>query len=100
MDAALLEQSAVPHIALLGRPGLRPQAPAIQFLNNRVVLHARTEFVDFDEPERKRHLLRLWLTAHGEWADGDTFVQQGIPVKAGVASDAEEIARVSQTDGV
>jgi len=33
----------------------------IQFLNNRVVLHSRTDFVDFPEPERKRHLLRLWL---------------------------------------
>ena len=33
----------------------------MQFISNYSVLHARTEFVDFDEPERKRHLLRLWL---------------------------------------
>lgn len=33
----------------------------IQFLNNHLVFHSRTGFVDFDEPERKRHLLRLWL---------------------------------------
>jgi Taurine catabolism dioxygenase TauD, TfdA family len=33
----------------------------IQFLNNRVILHSRTDFIDFDEPGRKRHLLRLWL---------------------------------------
>lgn len=33
----------------------------IQLINNHVVLHARTKFEDFDEPERKRHLLRLWL---------------------------------------
>jgi hypothetical protein len=32
-----------------------------QFLNNHLVLHSRTGFVDHDEPERKRHLLRLWL---------------------------------------
>ena len=31
----------------------------IQFLNNRFILHARTDYVD--DPERKRHLLRLWL---------------------------------------
>ncbi len=37
----------------------------IQFLNNRVVLHSRTDFVDFDEPERKRLLLRLWLRTPG-----------------------------------
>jgi hypothetical protein len=35
----------------------------MQFLNNYVVLHSRTAFEDFPEPERKRHLLRLWLTA-------------------------------------
>ncbi|GAA4338209.1 TauD/TfdA family dioxygenase [Pigmentiphaga soli] len=33
----------------------------VQFLNNHVTMHARTEFEDFPEPERKRHLLRLWL---------------------------------------
>jgi hypothetical protein len=33
----------------------------VQFLNNHLVFHSRTGFVDFDEPDRKRHLLRLWL---------------------------------------
>jgi hypothetical protein len=33
----------------------------IQFLNNHLVLHSRTGFEDFEGPERKRHLLRLWL---------------------------------------
>lgn len=33
----------------------------IQFLNNHLVFHSRTAFVDFDAPELKRHLLRLWL---------------------------------------
>jgi hypothetical protein len=61
----------------------------IQWLKNSVVLHARTDYEDFDEPERKRHLLRLWLTAHGRWADGDRFLQQGIPAKDGVVPDAE-----------
>jgi len=35
----------------------------IQFLNNYVVLHSRTEYQEYPEPERKRHLLRLWLAA-------------------------------------
>ncbi len=34
----------------------------IQFLSNHVVLHARTAYEDFPEPERSRHLLRLWLS--------------------------------------
>lgn len=33
----------------------------IQFLSNRTILHSRTDYVDAPEPERKRHLLRLWL---------------------------------------
>ena len=33
----------------------------MQLLNNYVVLHSRTNFEDHAEPERKRHLLRLWL---------------------------------------
>jgi alpha-ketoglutarate-dependent taurine dioxygenase len=35
----------------------------IQLLNNAVILHAREAYTDFDEPDRKRHLLRLWLRA-------------------------------------
>jgi Taurine catabolism dioxygenase TauD, TfdA family len=33
----------------------------IMFINNLTCLHARTLFEDYDEPERKRHLLRLWM---------------------------------------
>ncbi len=33
----------------------------MQFLCNHVVLHDRTAYEDWPEPERKRHLLRLWL---------------------------------------
>jgi hypothetical protein len=34
----------------------------MQFVNNHVLIHARTHFEDDDNPERKRHLLRLWLS--------------------------------------
>lgn len=34
----------------------------LQLVNNLAILHSRTEYVDHDEPERRRHLLRLWLT--------------------------------------
>lgn len=33
----------------------------IQFLTNHWILHSRTEFEDFPEPEKRRHLYRLWL---------------------------------------
>ncbi|HSI02637.1 MAG TPA: TauD/TfdA family dioxygenase [Reyranella sp.] len=47
------------HVELAFAPG------QIQFVNNRATGHARTEFVDFPEPERKRHLVRLWLRDAG-----------------------------------
>lgn len=37
----------------------------MQFLNNYVVLHSRTDYIDFPELDKKRHLLRLWLFTHG-----------------------------------
>ena len=34
----------------------------VQLISNHTVLHARTEYEDWPEPERRRHLLRLWLS--------------------------------------
>ena len=55
--------------SVFNRPNLRAelemQAGQIQFVNNRTTGHARTEFQDFPEPERKRHLVRLWLRDEG-----------------------------------
>ena len=33
----------------------------LQLLNNHVVLHSRSGYEDYPEPERRRHLIRLWL---------------------------------------
>ncbi len=33
-------------------------------INNYTVMHTRTGFEDDDDPAKKRHLLRLWLSAH------------------------------------
>ena len=49
----------------------------VQLLKNAVILHKRTEYEDFPEPERKRHLVRLWLTAV-DFADGDEQLRGGI----------------------
>jgi hypothetical protein len=37
----------------------------MQFVHNHTILHDRTAFEDWPEPQRKRHLLRLWLAAPG-----------------------------------
>ena len=57
---AFIETAANDPVAWLDmnfRPG------DIQFLSNGSVLHKRTEYEDWDDPARKRHLLRLWLAA-------------------------------------
>ena len=38
----------------------------IQFLNNRTIMHARTNYEDHPDVARRRHLLRLWLRVD-EW---------------------------------
>lgn len=44
------------HYSMMFKPG------DLQLLNNHVTLHARTHYEDFEEPDRKRHLLRMWLS--------------------------------------
>lgn len=45
----------------------------IQLVNNLVLLHTRTEYEDWPEPENKRHLYRLWLTVPDGWALPEPF---------------------------
>ena len=44
------------------------QPGEIQFVDNRTLGHSRTEFEDHPEPDRRRHLVRLWLRDHGRRA--------------------------------
>lgn len=34
----------------------------LQLVNNHVTVHARTPFEDYEDPARRRHLLRMWLS--------------------------------------
>ncbi len=45
----------------------------IQLCNNYTVLHSRTGFEDFPEPERRRHMIRLWLTFRDRRPMADNF---------------------------
>ncbi len=44
------------HFSMMFEPG------DIQFLNNHVTMHSRSAFQDHPEPDRRRHLLRMWLS--------------------------------------
>ena len=56
----------------------------LQLLDNSVILHSREAYTDYDEPERKRHLLRLWLRAH-DYASVADGLRGGIPPRTSVA---------------
>lgn len=51
--------------AILARPDVRfsmqLEPGDMQFLNNHTMLHSRTSYEDWPEPERRRLLYRLWL---------------------------------------
>jgi len=63
---AAAEQAALDKITeIASRPDvyldMEFQPGDIQFLNNRVIFHARTDYRDDPDPELKRLLLRIWL---------------------------------------
>jgi hypothetical protein len=43
------------------------RAGDIQWINNLTTFHSRTDFEDWPELERRRHLLRLWLNLPNGW---------------------------------
>jgi alpha-ketoglutarate-dependent taurine dioxygenase len=47
------------------RVEFRIERGQIQYLNNREFAHSRTDFRDAPEPNRKRHLLRVWTREEG-----------------------------------
>jgi hypothetical protein len=55
----------------------------IQFLQNHLIFHSRTEFEDWPDPARKRHLMRIWLSL----ADGrelpDSFLGKWPNIEVG-----------------
>lgn len=88
--------------AVLRRPGLmysmylRPGD--MQILNNHVTLHSRTEFVDWDDDEKKRTLYRLWLappdwqTLPASWKPHYGAVEAGT-VRGGIIGQAYDETR-------
>jgi len=84
----------------------------LQIMNNYTMLHSRTEYEDFDEPEKKRLLYRLWLAPPGSarmpesWWDFYRGIEPG-DVRGGIrghchddackAFDARQAAELGMT---
>jgi hypothetical protein len=79
------------------RLDMKFQRGDIQFVSNHTSMHARNAYEDWDDPERKRRLLRLWLTMHNGRALAPEFAERhntgprgGIHVKDGAGYWADE----------
>jgi hypothetical protein len=48
----------------------------IQLVNNHILFHDRTAFEDWPEPDRRRHLLRLWLAPPGAQPLPEVFAER------------------------
>ena len=46
------------------------------FVHNHTVLHDRTAYEEWEDPARRRHLLRLWLAIPGARPLPDTYAQR------------------------
>lgn len=57
----------------------------MQFLKNASVLHKRTEYEDWSEPDLKRHLLRLWIV-EPNFSAGEESLRAGIAPAADTAA--------------
>ena len=55
----------------------------IQLVHNHTILHDRTAFEDYPEPERKRHLLRLWLAPPSARSLPEVYAERFSSVTAG-----------------
>lgn len=55
----------------------------MQLLNNYTVVHSRTDFEDYEDEQRKRHLLRLWMTIPGSQPLPDTWREAFKDTRAG-----------------
>jgi hypothetical protein len=55
----------------------------MQFVYNHAMLHDRTGFIDHDELENRRHLLRLWLSVPGDRPLPEIFASRFGSVEVG-----------------
>ena len=63
----------------------------LQIVSNHRILHSRTAYVDWEDPARKRHMLRLWLAC----ADGPDLP----PVMTEEYQEATEVGPAERYQG-
>jgi hypothetical protein len=74
---------------------MRLEPGDMQFVYNHSLLHDRTGFTDWPEPERKRHMLRLWLSIAGDRPLPECFAQRYGSIEIGNRGGVDVSARSS-----
>ena len=62
---------------------MRLQPGDMQFVYNHSQLHDRTAFVDWPDPAKRRHLLRLWLSPEGDRELPEVFKERYGSIEVG-----------------
>ena len=81
------------HLSMDFQPG------DIQFVCNYVVMHSRSNYEDWPEIERRRHLLRLWLNIPGFEDLPEAFRDRNEDMKAWQANPRPPIFNMAETSG-
>lgn len=55
----------------------------IQIIYNHTLFHDRMSFEDYDEKDKKRHLLRLWISAYNDRELSDKYIDRWGSIKIG-----------------
>lgn len=63
--------------------GMQLEPGDMQFVYNHSQLHDRTGFLDWPDPEKRRHLMRLWLSIDGDRALPACFKERYGSIKIG-----------------
>ena len=62
---------------------MRLERGDMQFVYNHSLLHDRTSFIDWPESDRRRHMLRLWLSVPGDRPLPECFAQRYGSIEVG-----------------
>ena len=76
--------------------GMQFRPGDMQFVYNHNLLHDRTEFIDWPDPDKRRHLLRLWLALPIDRPLPESFAQRYGSIEIGVRGGIETKETVLQ----
>ena len=76
--------------------GMQFRPGDMQFVYNHNLLHDRTEFIDWPDPDKRRHLLRLWLALPTDRPLPESFAQRYGSIEIGVRGGIETKETVLQ----